>query len=306
MANFTIIPNVSQIDIVMREANFSESQLQQAVNTAYIRYVFEKNGTWVFANVPSLIDEFYLGWDSAFYFPWLPHHPLFDNEGCNFFIQYKLSGELTSAGAKEWGHWKKPFFRFKIPHSTKDSSGEFVDDYHQWNRLKDLADKGYPTFYATNSTLSKDNLRKASTGGTLLDEIPLLDVRCVTIPHKFVTFTTSSTFFMLHSEKEEASKLNFIGALEEFSEVEKISMDVSVDILIKSLLEMGDNDEMWIKDLSRIRESRDIDMPRTMKLWRVQLLLSYFVRKHVGAELLWFPKMANKANSADAKSSVAE
>jgi hypothetical protein len=138
----------------MRDPNFSESQLQQAVNTAFIRYVLEKHGIWVFANIPSLIDEFDLGWDSAFHFPWLPHLPQPDHQGSNFFIQYKLSGELTSPGAKEWQHWNSAYFRFKIPHSTKDSTGSFVDDYHQWDRLKELANQNYPTFYATNSTLT--------------------------------------------------------------------------------------------------------------------------------------------------------
>ena len=115
----------------MREPNFSESQLQQAANTAFIRRVFESHGYWPFAYVPSLFAEFDLGWDTAFHLPWLPHMPSPNDEGCNFFLQYKLSGELTSQGAKEWSHWGAGYFRFKIPHSTRDASGSFVDDYHQ-------------------------------------------------------------------------------------------------------------------------------------------------------------------------------
>lgn len=56
----------------MREPNFSESQLQQATNTAFIQRLCTQ------------------------------------------------------------------YFRFKIPHSTRDSSGQFIDDYHQWERLKAL------------------------------------------------------------------------------------------------------------------------------------------------------------------------
>ncbi len=163
----------------MREPNFSESQLQQAVNSAYIRYLFETRGNWVFANVPSLFDEFNLGWDSAFYFPWLPQLPADDHEGCNFFLQYKLSGHLTSAGAKEWSFWNNEYFRFKIPHSTRNASGTFLDDYHQWDRLKELANLNYPTFYVTNSTLSKNVLKNEYSSGTLLNSTPLLDVRLI-------------------------------------------------------------------------------------------------------------------------------
>jgi len=69
----------------MRDPNFSESQLQQAVNCAYIRHIYEARSQWVFAHVPSLFTEFDLGWDSAFYFPWLHPPPENDYEGCNYF-----------------------------------------------------------------------------------------------------------------------------------------------------------------------------------------------------------------------------
>ncbi len=274
----------------MREPNFSESQLQQAVNTAYIRNVFEQRKVWVFANVPSLIDEFDLGWDSAFYFPWNPHLPHPDHEGCNFFIQYKLSGELTSAGAKEWKHWSAPYYRFKIPHSTKDAFGEFVDDYHQWDRLVDLADQGYPTFYATNATLSKEKLRNASTAGTLLDKIPLLDVRGIATRHKHVTFTPSSAFFLLHSEKEEAPKANFATIIERLSEHKTESLKPSLEALLRSLKEIGGNDESWHNDLQRISQATEIEAPPPFQTWIKHALIASFVRKHVGAEMFWLPK----------------
>lgn len=274
----------------MREPNFSESQLQQAVNTAYIRHALEQHGVWVFANVPSLIDEFDLGWDSAFHFPWYPHVPHPDHEGCNFFIQYKLSGELTSAGAKEWQHWNSEYFRFKIPHSTKDAAGKFVDDYHQWDRLKDLANQNYPTFYATNATLSKDDLRSASKAGTLLNDIPLLDVRGVAGLHKHVTFTSSSTFFLLHSEKEESSRVSFATAIEKLSESKTASLNASSEALLRSLKKIGGNDEGWNNDLLKISQARDNQAPRRFQAWITQALLSSFVRKHLGTEMLWLPK----------------
>ena len=274
----------------MREANFSESQLQQAVNTAYIRHVYETHGVWVFANVPSLIDEFDLGWDSAFHFPWFPCPPLPDHEGCNFFIQYKLSGELASAGAKEWKHWKTKYFRFKIPYSTKDSFGKFVDDYHQWDRLKELSNEGYPTFYATNSTLNKDDLRCASREGTLLNDVPLLDVREVDSLHKYVTFTSTSTFFLMHSDKEESNRLRFSTAIEKLSGNETAYIEEATKSHLRSLMDIGSNDEGWTTDLKKIRQLRDNQAHRAFRDWITQGLLCSFLRKHLGAELLWLPK----------------
>jgi hypothetical protein len=272
----------------MREPNFSESQLQQAANTAFIRRVFESHGYWAFAYVPSLFAEFDLGWDTAFHLPWLPHMPSPDDEGCNFFLQYKLSGELTSHGAKEWSHWGAEYFRFKIPHSTRDASGSFVDDYHQWDRLKILASKNYPTFYATNSTLSKAVLQSALQAGTLLDHIPLLDVRTVAGVHKHVTFTPASKIFLLHSEKEEAKKLSFASTLGILAEGEQSSLRASADKLLRILKEMGGNEEEWNRDLAR--SSVDQNLPQRVQPWVKHAFLASFVRKHVGAELLWLPK----------------
>lgn len=272
----------------MREPNFSESQLQQAANTAFIRRVLETHGCWSFAHVPSLFAEFDLGWDTAFLFPWLPHTPSADDEGCNFFLQYKLSGELTSPGAKEWSHWGAEYFRFKIPHSTRDASGSFVDDYHQWDRLKALASKNYPTFYATNSTLSKAVLQSALQADTLLDHVPLLDVRTVAGVHKHVTFTLASKVFALHSEKEEAKKLSFASTLSLLAEGEQSSLRASADKLLRILKEMGESDEEWNRDLDR--SSVDQNLPQLVRPWVKHAFLASFVRKHVGAELLWLPK----------------
>lgn len=274
----------------MCDPNFSESQLQQAVNTAFLRYVFEQHKTWGFANVPSLIDEFDLGWDSAFYFPWLPHLPHPDHEGSNFFVQYKLSCELTTSRAKEWQHWNSAYFRFKIPHSTKDTKGRFVDDYHQWYRLKDLANQNYPTFYATNSTLSKDDLRNASKADTLLDDIPLLDVRGMSALHKHVTFTPTSKFFLLHSEKEESSKVSFATAIKNLSKRRTMSLNEACENLLRSLDEIGGSDELWKSDLLKIRQIADSQAPHRIQALLVQLHLRSFFRKHIGAEMLWLPK----------------
>ncbi|TDQ75489.1 hypothetical protein [Paraburkholderia silvatlantica] len=272
----------------MREPNFSEFQLQQAINSAYIRHVFETEGDWMFAHVPSLIDEHDLGWDSAFYFPWLRHLPHSYHNGCNFFIQYKLSGQLTSSGAKEWECWNEEYFRFKIPHSTKDAAGKFFDDYHQWDCLKKLANQRYPTFYATNSTLSKDELQKSTKAGTLLDETPLLDVRSVKARHKHVTFTNTSESFLLHSDVEEAPQKPFRNLFSTLLEEGSISFEKSTKDIFDSLSEMDGNNEEWHNDLSRIANAPRA-VPRDLQTWRKYVLLISFVRKHIGAELLWYP-----------------
>lgn len=274
----------------MREPNFSESQLQQAANTAFIRRIFEQHGFWAFAHVPSLIAEFDLGWDTALHLPWLPNAPSPSDEGCNFFLQYKLSGELTSPGAKEWPHWSEPYLRFKIPHSTRDTSGKFVDDYHQWERLKALADKGYPTFYATNSTLHKAQLQSSMSAGTLLDHVPLLDVRGIAALHKHVTFTVASTSFALHSEKEEARKISFSEGIAQLAQSRRSSLVASNKEVLAALKDMSNNDESWYRDLARIAQPRDQIFPRQLDAFLQHVLLVSFVRKHVGAELLWLPK----------------
>jgi len=274
----------------MRDPNFSESQLQQAVNTAYIRQIFETYGQWVFANVPSLFDEFDLGWDTAFYFPWLPYPPADDHEGCNFFLQYKLSGQLTSAGAKEWPFWRSEYFRFKIPHSTRDAHGTFVDNYHQWDRLKELADLNYPTFYATNSTLSKDELRNESNAGTLLNTIPLLDVRLVVNLHKLVTFKPDSPHFLLHSEKEEVKKIIFADAIERLADSPAERPEESNKKLLQVLGEIGGKDESWQIDISKIRQLEYGPFPTQLRPWIMRSMISSFIRKHIGANMLWLPK----------------
>jgi len=275
----------------MPEPNFSESQLQQAVNNAIIRYIFEDRDEWIFVNVPSLFDEFGLGWDSAFFFPWLPYLPKRDHEGSNFFLQYKLSGKLISRGAKEWQHWNSQYYRFKIPHSTQDPlSGKYIDDYHQWDRLKTLADQRYPVFYATNSVLCKDKLYEYANAGTLLNNTPSLDIRGIATAHKYVTFTVDSPFFLLHSEKEESTKVGLDSVIEKLSGGPQASTVKLNSRLLHSLHELAGEDEQWAKDLSGIKKMLAPIVQEGFYPWLMQMLISSFVQKHIGAFLIWLPK----------------
>src|SRR5207249_4573609 len=129
-----------------------------------------------------------------------------DQLGCNFFIQYKLSVLLETPGAPQYHHWGEPYFRFQIPHKTKQGSN-YIDDYHQWDALKALGGAGYPVFYATNHVLSRDDLSLLAAQFRLLDEIPFVDIRPVVDHHRFGTFTRESNRFILLSDPEDAPKL---------------------------------------------------------------------------------------------------
>lgn len=274
----------------MPEPNFSESQLQQAANTAFIRTVFEAHGTWPFAHILSLPDEFLYGWDTAFYLDWLPLPPAQDHAGCNFFIQYKLSNQYVSSGAAEWSCWKREYFRFKIPHSTKDAGGKLVDDYHQWDRLKHLANKKYPTYYATNATLSKTTLMSSLELGTLLNEVPLLDVRRVGGVHKHVTFTPTSGTFRLHSDMEEVSTVSYSTAIDFLRAEPQSYVGEANAQLIAALREVDAADETWRRDLESIDQDGRYALPRRFQPWAKHQALRAFIRKHIGANMLWRPR----------------
>ena len=273
----------------MLEPDFSESQLQQAANTAFIRTVVQAQGTWPFAHILSLPDEFFHGWDTAYYLDWLPHPPASDHAGCNFFIQYKLSNQYTSAGAAEWQCWKQDFLRFKIPHNKKDTSGKIVDDFHQWDRLKELAERGYPTYYATNATLKKSELDAAYVAGILLNDIPLLDVRTVQGIHKHVTFTPTSGTFKLHSELEDLPSTTFSAVIDSLQDQPQFSILESNKQLLLALKEMEQTDESWVRDIARI-DQHSKQLPSRIAPWVKHHALQAFVKKHIGVNMLWRPQ----------------
>lgn len=275
----------------MLNPNFSESQLQQAVNSAFIRYIYEKTGHYIFAHVPSLIDEFDLGWDTGFYFPWISTLPNNNHEGCNIFLQYKLSGLLTRSNAKQWSSWSDDYYRFKIPHTTKNKSGKYVDDYHQWHCLKILADSNYPTFYATNSVSSKDKLIKLTSSGKLLDNTPMLDVRTVRGLHKTVTFTKDSSYFLMHSEIEEVNKLSISNHIEQLNDITWGSIEESNIKLLNILGDISEINQNWQADLNKIRSFETHELIDEHKQWATREFIASFIRKHIGANMLWLPKM---------------
>ncbi|WP_188486452.1 hypothetical protein [Stenotrophomonas maltophilia] len=280
----------------MVDPNFSESQLQSAVNGALVRHAWEYHGAWLLPHVVSLWDEFDLGWDTAFVVPWFGGgHP--DQDGCNLFIQYKLSDQLVSQGAAQWAHWNEPYYRFKIPHSTLGKSKKYIDDFHQWESLAKLAKAGYATFYATNSTLCKKELQAHYNAGELLDRIAWLDVHDVKHKkHRHVTFTPESNFFYLHSELEKVNRRPIVEVLIHLSE-ERLneSLPRANERLIAYLAEILEQEGSeqgggpYRDELARIRnfsaDGNDAFFAR-----RVHLLLRSFVSRYLGATLLWIPR----------------
>lgn len=102
----------------MLRPNFSESQLQQLINTEIVMFLYANRGSTYLPIIVSLLEEFFLGWDTGFYFPWLgpPPHP--DHRGCNFFIQYKLSELIEGPRGREYSLWHCPYLRFHISYYT--------------------------------------------------------------------------------------------------------------------------------------------------------------------------------------------
>ena len=274
----------------MADPRFSESQLQSAVNGALIRYTFEHYKTWVLPHVVSLFDEFTAGWDSALVVPWYPPGDP-NQEGCNLFIQYKLSEKLVSTGASQWKYWSSPYYRFQIPHRTLDKNDKYVNDYHQWKSLRKIAKAGYATFYATNNTLSKRVLKKDHDAGNLLDKIRWLDVNDVKTRHRYVTFTESSSFFYLHSEPEAVELTSIKDELPRFPEkYEQQPLWVANSRLISQLSELAGSNENYRSELSRIQQLSS-ELSNREYAHYVHALLGSFVHRRFGSILVWVPRL---------------
>lgn len=225
----------------MIKPNFSESQLQQLVNTEITMFCYSRlyplKRWWFHPIIVDLIEEGEVGWDSAFYFPWLSIRP--DNSGANFFIQYKLSKLIEGKRGKEWKYWNASYLRFQIPYMIKDkSTKKYSDDFSQFNALKKLATKGYSVFYATNHTVERQKLFSLASGQRLLNEIPFLDVSSVAQLHKKVTFTEKSGHFLLHSDIDKITKVKLNEIASKLKEVKKRNLTEDIGILTEFLIEI--------------------------------------------------------------------
>jgi hypothetical protein len=281
----------------MAKANFAENQLQQEVTFSIYKYFQEKFNVDIDIIIPSLSDEVNLGWDSGFLHPY-SNQPAYQ-EGCNLFIQYKISEKLTTSRAAEWSEWGTEYFRFKIPHGKSD--------YHQWELLKKIADKNYPVFYVTNSVLDRYKLFEMRRNGCLLEHSPTLDIRLIN-KHKHVTFTDCSSDFKLHSFVEISRKSNTMEKLDAIvdlgdsyslpSFMEKIHEAIHeaiheyMNLIPYESYNYSDNDFLVRKyDVIRMYLIRIQECIENENYIYGYYLLNVFVKKFIGAQMFWIPKV---------------
>lgn len=273
----------------MQKPNFSESQLQQLVNTEITMYLDNKNKSrFSHPTIISLIEEYGLGWDTGFYFPWLDMTPNPDHRGCNFFIQYKLSNLIKGHSAHEWKDWNHPYLRFQIPYSTKDKkNNKSIDDYHQFDRLKELTDNGYFVYYATNHVIYDSDLFRIATNKNLINEIPFLDVSRINAHHKKVTFDEKCSHFLLHSEPEKIETIKWNNILENLTESKKTLLFEDINFLEKFIIDLEERllGEVVGGYLDEIHKYDHRDEEFNIVLIK-QLIISKYLRKYLG--IFWF------------------
>ncbi|TAF08765.1 MAG: hypothetical protein EAZ75_09775 [Flavobacteriia bacterium] len=264
------------------ETNYSESQLQQLVNTEITLRIFQGRGIVPVPIMIDLIEEFGLGWDTAFYFPWLNFPPHDRHRGGNFFIQYKLSDEITRSNGKHYNNWNETYLRFFIPHRANSRH----IDYHQYDRLKELANQGYSVYYTTNQVMNFDELKTLASQIRLLDQTPFLNINDINAYHKEVTFTRNSDHFLLHSDIEKSNKMNWKNIYR--NENNKFTLRETIDFLSKILIneeetrKSNDNQTSFIYQYNRISNSDE----GSIKIIRQAYLVSFYLKLYL--DLYWY------------------
>lgn len=235
--------------------------------------------------IVSAIKEFDLGWDSAYFFPWLaaPPHP--EHKGCNFFIQYKRSKMIEGPRGGEWRYWNESYLRFQIPYSSKDVGGFYRDDYNQFDRLKELADQKYDVYYATNHVLTADALFNLARRQQLLDETPFLNVSEIDDRHKKVTFTMRSPDFILLSEPRKIEKSKWQNMVSVLKQKKGTSLGDDIDFIEQLVLNLEEVSDSRIggyhEEIEKIREGTS-----GLRMLAKGLILSKYLRRYL--DLYWF------------------
>lgn len=268
------------------ETNYSESQLQQLINTEITLRIFQGRGIVPVPILIDLIEEFKLGWDTAFYFPWLNFPPHDIHRGGNFFIQYKLSDEITRSNGKHYDNWNETYLRFFIPHRANSRH----IDYHQYDRLKELANQGYSVYYATNQVMDFDELKTLASQIRLLDQTPFLNVNDINDYHKEATFTRGSDHFLLHSYIEKSNKTAWENIYR--NENYKFTLRETIDFLSKVLIneeetrKTNDNQISFIYQYSRISNSDQ----GSLKIIRQAYLVSFYLKLYLNLNWYWIDR----------------
>ena len=269
----------------MIEPEFSEGQLQQLVNTDITMRLYSERGDLFLPAIISTIKEFDLGWDSAYFFPWLATPPNPKHKGCNLFIQFKRSKMIEGSSGGEWVFWREPYLRFQIPYSSKDRRGNYRDNYNQFDRLKELADEGYDVFYVTNHVLSDRALFDLANRKKLVDETPFLEVSDIDGYHKKATFTEDSQFFYLHSEPNDIKRSTWENIFSGLQQKKGTSLSRDVHFIEKLLMNF---EEVSVTENGGFHEeiTRVDRGPSELKVLAKGLVLSKYLRRFL--DLYWF------------------
>lgn len=186
----------------MIEPDFCEAQLQALVNGEFC-FCCNQFSIVPIPHIPSLPEEAKLGWDTGFYSSNLPP-PLQNQKGCNLFIQYKRATLMEKKGGK-YSFWNYPYFQYQIPFQRKPSG--YALDYHQFDALVNLANLGFVCYYISNQTTDIDELVTRAMNRQIINNSCIIDVGDIKAQHKYVTYTRTSTFCLLHSEPSETKKI---------------------------------------------------------------------------------------------------
>lgn len=193
----------------MQYPDFCEYQFQELYNSEFAHLWPHKPPGYFPPVVVSLPKEKQKGWDTGYNLPWLGKVSP-ENNFCNLFIQYKLSHVCDHPTCGQYNYWQQPYFRFIIPHLISSYGGRNrQNSYHQFRALSELASKGFAVYYATNSTLSNDELFNWALNKQITQMSPLLNVGNINQEHEYVTFTKESDYFLLHSENYKIEKMSF-------------------------------------------------------------------------------------------------
>jgi len=283
-----------------RRPNFSESQLQAMVNLELSLIAAGGNPALVwkyFPRLPSTVQEALLGWDSAFFFPWVPLPPHPHQLGCNFFIQYKLAERIASPRGREYRSWKAPYLRFRIPYDSKDDHGTYFIDYSQFDLVKDISEGGYPTYYVTNPVTDYGNLSALADSQNLRSEAPFFSVGEIPGHHEILSFTRTSTHGLLHSEPKRLASQR---ADEVLSRVRETSRQRPGDLVPRlSRMVMAARERVRFKELPDLEQELQqlSEVPENLRLLASALVTRQYLRKYWDVQWLTLPVEAGQRQS---------
>lgn len=194
----------------MGRTEFGEQQLRDCVNFSLIEYIENTYNSSVPPNSPTPCEEKTLGWDTAYYLPWLGPCQA-GKYACNLFIQYKVSHPYTGKRGNFGKDWMgNNYFMFYMAYLKARKP-----DFHQLQSLIDLSAQGFTVVYVTNHVCQLYDFIDLYMRRRLMDELPVLKVKPNLGLHVQTTFTPASKYFLLHSEVFKEPKTNIMSALEQ-------------------------------------------------------------------------------------------